>query len=161
MKINELSIVSDKNKLIIGIILILIGLVAPKFLNVHNVNTYDLLFNSIEKNDTGLLVLSALSVVFLNSIRGLPHYLGTFIVAESIRLEYEGKKIPYVKGFLSIIIIPLVYSSINIIHNIKYDLSIPAFIVIFAIMLLEYMDITEVSIPKKAIIIILFLEYSG
>ena len=157
MKINELSIVSDKNKLIIGIILILIGLVAPKFLNVHNVNTYDLLFNSIEKNDTGLLVLSALSLVFLNSIRGLPHYLGTFIVAESIRLEYEGKKIPYVKGFLSIIIIPLVYSSINIIHNIKYDLSIPAFIVIFAIMLLEYMDITEVSIPKKAIIIILLL----
>lgn len=157
MKIKEFSIVSDKNKLIIGIILILIGLIAPKFLNVHNFNTYDLLFSSIGNNDTGLLVLSALSLVFLNSIRGLPHYLGTFIVAESIKLQYKGKKIPYVKGLISIIIIPLVYSSINIIHNIKYDLSIPAFIVIFAIILLEYMDITEISILKKAIIIILLL----
>ncbi|MDD2446328.1 MAG: HAMP domain-containing sensor histidine kinase [Tissierellia bacterium] len=157
MRINKVSIIFDKNKLIIGIVLIFLGLIAPKFVNVHNFNAYDLLFKSIEKNDTGLLLLSASSLVILNCIRGLPHYLGTFIVAESIKLEYKDKKIPYVKGFIAIIIIPLVYSSINIIHNIKYDLSIPAFIVIFAIMFLEYMDISEVSILKKAIIIVLLL----
>lgn len=151
------SINIDKRSLIIGSFLILIGISAPIFINVYNFKIYDFLYGSMEKKDQGLLMIAAIRLVLLNGIRGLPHYLGTFIIAEATDIKIYGKNVPHIKGLVALIIIPLVYSLINTIHNIKYDLGVPAFIVIFAIMYLEKMDYSNISFIKKATIIVFLL----
>lgn len=147
----------ERRKLIVAIILIIIGISAPIFVNVDNFKIYDLLYKSLRDSDKELLLLSSIRLVLLNGIRGLPHYLGTFIIAESIDIKIKGKSIPHIKGIIAVIIIPLVYSAINKIHNIKYDLGVPAFIVIFAIFYLEKMNYSKISFLKKSIIIISLL----
>lgn len=147
----------DKKKLLIGILHILLGVSAPMLINVHNFKIYDFLYKSLENYDQGMLMLAAIRLVLLNSFRGLPHYLGTFIIAESTDITVKGKNLPHVKGFIALIIIPLVYSAINTIHGIKYDLGVPAFITMFSIIYLEKMNYSKISFLKKAFIIILFL----
>ena len=151
------SINIGKKNLIIGGFLIFLGISAPVFINVDNFKIYDLLFKSLEKNDQGLLMLAAIRLVLLNGIRGLPHYLGTFIIAEATDVKINEESVPHIKGLIALIIIPLVYSLINTVHNIKYDLGVPAFIVIFAIMYLERMDYSKIPFFKKATIIIFLL----
>lgn len=151
------SIDIEKKSLLIGIVLIILGISAPIFVNVNNFKVYDFLYESLEKNHQGLLMLGAIRLVLLNGLRGLPHYLGTFIIAESTDVKINEVSVPHIKGLVALIIIPLVYSAIHSIHNIKYDLGVPAFIVIFAIMYLEKMDYNKISFIKKAIIIILLL----
>lgn len=153
----EISINIGKRDLLIGSILILLGISAPLFINVSNFRIYDFLYESLDKNNQGLLMIAAIRLVLLNGIRGLPHYLGTFIIAESTDLKINGKSVPHIKGLIAVVIIPLVYSTIHTIHDIRYDLGVPAFIVIFAIMYLEKMDYSKISFLKKAIIIILLL----
>lgn len=140
-----------------GIILVLVGIIAPFVINVQNFGIYDMLSSSVRNNDKSELVMAAFRLVILNSIRGLPHYLGTFLIAESIDISLKGKKIPHVKGVIAIIIIPLVYALIHQIHDIRYDLGIPASIVIFSIILLEKLNFSTVNIFKKSAIIILLL----
>ncbi len=157
MRKSQLSIKIEKKNIILGMMLISLGIVLPVFFNVYNFGIYDMLSESLSQNDKGLLLGAAIRLVVLNSLRGLPHYLGTFIIAESTDLSYKGKRVPHFKGLFALLIIPLVYTIINTAHNIKYDLGVPAFIVIFAIMYLEKMDFTEISLQKKTFIIILLL----
>ncbi|WP_051541815.1 sensor histidine kinase [Clostridium lundense] len=140
-----------------GIILILVGIIAPIIINVQNFGIYNLLFSSIRNNDKSELIIAAFRLVILNSIRGLPHYLGTFLIAESIDVSMKEKKVPHVRGAVAVIIIPLVYVVIQQIHDIRYDLGIPASIIIFSIVLLEKLNFSTVNIFKKSAIIILLL----
>lgn len=154
---NSFTVKFEKQNIILGIILIFLGIIFPLFFHVHNFRIYDLLFKSLHNRDKGALLLAAFKLVSLNSIRGIPHYLGTFIIAESTDLSLRGRRVPHFKGLFALLIIPSVYSTINRAHNIRYDFGVPALIVIFAIMYLEKMDFTNISLPKKAFIIILLL----
>ena len=157
MKNLPVDIEYNKKSVILGLILILLGLSAPFFLNVENFRVYDILFKSLEERDKSLLLVAGLYLVVLNGIRGLPHYLGALLISESLEIRYKGNKIPYIKGIVAVMIIPLVYYLIDIVHNIKYDLGVPAFIVIIGIFFIEKMDFSKISFLKKALIIILLL----
>lgn len=157
MVINKYEINVDKNNFLIGCLLILLGVSAPLMLNVNNFGIYEMLYKSLDLNNQGFLILAAIRLVILNGIRGLPHYLGTFIIAESIDIKVKGNNLPHIKGLIALIIIPIVYAAINSIHGIKYDLGAVAFIVIFAIIYLEKMDFSRISLLKKAIIITILL----
>lgn len=147
----------NKKSVIVGLILILLGLSAPFFLNVENFRVYDILFKSLEERDKSLLLVAGLYLVVLNGIRGLPHYLGALLISETLEISYKGNKIPFIKGIVAVMIIPIVYYLIEIVHNIKYDLGVPAFIVIIGIFFIEKMDFSKISFLKKALIIILLL----
>lgn len=153
----RLSINTNKRNLIIGFALIVLGISAPIFINVHNLKIYHVLIESLNKDHQGLLLIAAYRLVVLNSLRGLPHYLGTFIIAESTEFKVNDVSLPHMKGLLALVIIPSVYSAVNVIHGIKYDLGVPAFIVIFSIMFLQQADYSQVSLVKKSMIIVLFL----
>lgn len=77
---------------ILGLILVIIGIWAPDFINIENFKIYDLIRNSITERDKSLLIMASFRLIILNSIRSLPHYLGTFIIAESIELMLNEKK---------------------------------------------------------------------
>lgn len=153
----RLSINTNKRELIIGFVLIVLGISAPVFINVNNLKIYQVLIESINKDQQGLLLIAAYRLVILNSLRGLPHYLGTFIIAETTEFKVNNVSLPHLKGLLALIIIPAVYSTINVIHGIKYDLGVPALIVIFTIMYLQKADYSQVGLFKKSMIIVLFL----
>lgn len=141
----------------LGFILVIIGILAPDFINIENFKIYDLISNSITERDKSLLIMASFRLVMLNSIRGLPHYLGTFIIAESIKLILNGRRISLLKNILVIVIIPVVYMIINVIHHIRYDFGIPALMVILVILFLEKLDFSTISIFKKSVIVTLLL----
>lgn len=151
------SVKVRKRQLLLGAFLVLSGIFAPMALNIGNFGINELLHESIVKADTGKLILAAFKLVILNSIRALPHYLGAFIIAEAITVVYRGRNLNWMKGFLAILIIPVVYRLIYYIHGFNYDFGIPAFLALMSIILIENLNYSNISIAKKSFIFILML----
>ena len=151
------SIQIKRKNLLFGIFLVVIGILSPSMINVKNFEIYNLLHKSIEYSDNGILIIAAFKLVMLNSIRALPHYLGTFIIAESINVKMK-KVIEVCTDEIAVTsIIPSVYKIIYLIYGISYDLGVPAFMTICSIIYLEKLNFSTISLPKKSIIIILLL----
>lgn len=157
VQIKKIQMQINYKEAFLGLILVVIGIVAPCFINIENFKIYHLIESSIAQKDKSLLVIASFKLVMLNTIRSLPHYLGTFIIAESIKLILNGRRISLVKNIFLIVIIPAVYMIINIIHHIRYDFGIPALIVILLILFLEKLDFSTISIFKKSVIVTLLL----
>lgn len=103
------------------------------------------------------VLLAAFKLVILNSIRALPHYLGAFIIAESITVSVGGKPFNWLRGLVAILIIPLVYKLIYFIYGFNYDFGMPAFIALLSIILIENLNYSNISIAKKSVIFVLLL----
>ncbi|WP_315121471.1 HAMP domain-containing sensor histidine kinase [uncultured Clostridium sp.] len=146
-----------KKGIVLGFVLMIVGIIAPFIINVYNFRIYDLLSSSITNNDKSELIIAAFRLVILNSLRGIPNYLGAFLIAESTSLKYKEVDIHYVKGCIAVILIPVVYTIINRIHNIHYDLGVPAITIMFAIVFLEKLNFSTVNFFKKSSIITLLL----
>ncbi|MBU5269908.1 sensor histidine kinase [Clostridium cochlearium] len=157
MNNESFRILIDKKRFHSGIILIIFGVILPFFMNVNNFKIYELLLYSISTGDKSMLVIAAFRLVILNTIRGIPNYLGTFIIAESIEVYIKEKNITVVEGIIAITLIPLLYKLINDIHNIRYDLGIPASIVIISIILLKKFNFFTISFFKKSLVMVLIL----
>ena len=149
--------ISNKNKFIIGILLIFIGLFLPFFLKVETFKIVENTYNSVVLKNDFLLINAATCLVLLNSLRALPHYLGAFFIGESLTSEKNIKLSKYIKIFSICLIIPTVYFLIFLIHNIKYHLGIPALTLILIIGFLGSKNYNYVSNFKKIILIILVI----
>ncbi|MGE5676791.1 MAG: sensor histidine kinase [Pseudomonadota bacterium] len=152
-----LSIKIFKKQVFLGMFLVLAGILAPVVFNVGNFEINELMKASIIEMDTGKLILAAFRLVALNCIRALPHYLGAFIIAESITVAFRGKNLNWLRGFFAILIIPVVYRLIYYIHGFNYDLGIPAYIALMSIIIIENFNYSNISIIKKSFIFILML----
>lgn len=155
--IDRIKIQIEKHNAAIGILLVLLGIAAPLIINVKNFKIIPLLESSILDTDSGKLILAAFKLVMLNSLRALPHYLGAFIIAESIMITLNEGITYWLRGFVALIIIPSVYKIIFWIYNIDYDFGIPAFTVVLSIILIEYLNFANISLLKKSLIVILLL----
>jgi hypothetical protein len=90
-----LSISVQKRKVLMGAMSVSMGILAPMVFNINNFEIHKLLRESITDLDTGKLILAAFKLVILNSIRALPHYLGAFIIAESITAAFMGRTLKF------------------------------------------------------------------
>ncbi|NLU09886.1 MAG: HAMP domain-containing histidine kinase [Tepidanaerobacter acetatoxydans] len=151
------KIVWDLKRIVLGIFLVILGVMAPYIINVYNFGIYDLLASSIREQDKNDLIIAAFKLVILNSIRCLPHYIGTFIISESIAVYLKDKILSFINSGIVLIIIPTVYHMINHVHGIHYDLGIPALIVVIIMISLKKLDLKTVSTFKKTIVIVLVL----
>jgi len=155
--LDRIRINIENNNLLVGFLLVLLGIAAPLIINVDNFGILPLLESSILNSDSGDLLLAAFKLVILNSLRALPHYLGAFIIAESIIITLNGSITYWLRGFVALIIIPSVYKIIFWIYNISYDFGVPAFIAVFSIILIEYLNFSNISLLKKSLIVVLLL----
>lgn len=155
--LRRINIDFEKRKTLIGVILVFLGLTAPLIINVSNFGIIPLLENSILNSDTGDLMLAAFKLVILNSLRALPHYLGAFIIAESVIITLNGSITYWLRGFVALIIIPVVYKLVYYIYNIGYDFGVPAVVAVFSIIMVEYLNFSNISLLKKSLIVILIL----
>ena len=71
-------------ELIIGLALIAVSLVMPRLINVETLPVTDYLFQALENTEKTDLLFSAMMLVVMNAVRGLPYYLGSFFVGESL-----------------------------------------------------------------------------
>ena len=74
----------NRKLLAVGVILLALGILAPAFLTVDNFSIYPTLRQAVYKNEKIYVLLAALKLVALNSLRAVPHYLGAFFLAEAI-----------------------------------------------------------------------------
>lgn len=155
--VRRLKIDLEKRNAYIGILLVFLGIAAPLIINVNNFEILQHIEDSILDSDSGKLLLAAFKLVILNSLRALPHYLGAFIIAESVIVSLDESIIYWLRGAAALIIIPFVYKIIFLIYNISYDFGAPAFIAVFSIILVEYLNFSNISLLKKSLIVILLL----
>ena len=106
--IDRIKIQIEKHNAVIGILLVLLGIAAPLIINIENFKILPLLDSSILDTDSGKLILAGFKLVILNSLRALPHYLGAFIIAESVIITLDGSITYWLRGFVALIIIPSV-----------------------------------------------------
>lgn len=151
------SVAVRKRKVILGVFLVFLGILAPLVVNVSNFGINDLLHRSITEMDSGKLVLAAFKLVILNSIRALPHYLGAFIIAESITVAFLGRTLNWLRGLVAIMIVPIVYRLVYYFYGFSYDFGVPAFIALLSIIFIENLNYSNISIGKKSFIFILLL----
>ncbi len=153
-----LSLISlDRRELLTGIFLISLSFIMPLFFNVYNFSVLDSMFRGLIQNDKTDLVAAAIKLVALNSVRGIPHYVGAYFVGESLSLRWRGKRAWPINSLLILIILLLSYQSIEILHNIRYDFGIPAVLVCFFVLFFRNVHYRYISLFKKATMIVLVL----
>lgn len=140
----------------IGLGLIFLGISMPLFINVKIMGIYSDLNKSVIQNEKLYLITAALKLVFLNSIRAFPHYLGVFFIAESVDTTL-GNRVRIVKPLVAFTLIPLVYYLIELIYSIKYDFGIPAVLIIVMVIVLDKIGFDVINLYKKALLIFMII----
>lgn len=127
----------------------------PSIIVENDLGILNLISESAFKNDSGVLLLAAIRLVFLNTVRAVPHYLGTFIIINEIKKQYKDPSPVLV--YSPFLLIPVVYILINQIYLIDYDFGVPAYLSIILILII-YMFTKEIKdYTAKFIIIFLFI----
>lgn len=145
---------SKINTFFYGLILIFIGITLPYYVTEETFNVYYYLKQSLIYEDSGLLIISALMLIILNSLRALPLYIGSFIIVSSLKkdkfnLVIETILITFFLGFC--------YKMIEFFYDVTYDFGMPSFIVIIAIIILDRFELINVNLLKKILVITLIL----
>ncbi len=148
----------NKKKFFSGCVLLLLGICMPYFLTINMWNIPEKAYDAIVTQDKLELWTAGMKLGALNSIRAFPHYFGAFIIAESIELDSDHKITKWLKSAIVFCIIPLIYTIISAVHQIKYDFGIPALSLIILLILLGKNDYNYVSLWKKAMLILVFLS---
>ena len=147
----------DRKEFLTGMLLISLSFIMPLLFNVHNFSILDAMFRGLAQNDKTDLVAAAVQLVALNSIRGIPHYVGAYFVGESLSLRWRGRRAWPVNSLLILIILLLSYQGIELVHQIRYDFGIPAVLVCFFVLFFRNVHYRYISLFKKAAMIVLVL----
>lgn len=154
-----IEITYNKKTLILGVLLLLYALLCPLFLTEHTLRIYSTFRQALGEDKISLLFLCVLKVVFLNCLRSIPNYLGSFILTESLDISQNGKKLSFLSNLIPLCIIPSIYFLIEPLYGIKYSFGSPAVLLVFYVLTLSHLNLFSVSLPQK--IITLTTPYMG
>ena len=113
-------------ELILGFCLLGLSFFMPVMFTVVNFGVLDSLRRALSDWDQIILMLSALQLIALNSLRTLLHYIGAFFIAESLEFR-KGKRVFWELNTLLVLIVLLVaYWGIDWLHGVHYDFGLPA-----------------------------------
>ena len=116
----------DRKEMMIGLALIALSFLMPVLFTVQNFQVREYMHLALEKQDNTDLMVAALRLVMLNALRAAPHYIGAYYIAESVELYRRGKKSWIPNACMILLILPLVYEGIGLVHGIRYDFGLPA-----------------------------------
>ncbi len=138
-----------------GLGLVLLGLLAPAVLSVKGFGIFPLLERSIVHGSSGALLSASLKLVALNTMRALPLYIGTLLLAQGIGTFRSGA--PRILLVLPLAVIPAAYEVIKLIYGIAYDFGIPAISLTLAIILMSRMESMTRKVLHKIPVLALLL----
>lgn len=143
----------NKTLLVQGGILTLLGIAGPFLLPARFPGIYDSLIRAMEGDSAGYLVLAAVKLVCLNVIRMIPHYLGAFLINESMHVYIRGKRHFEFNVAMTFALIIAVYETIYCIHRARYDFGFPAVMTVSLVLLLSYLNLFSVSMFNKGFLV--------
>lgn len=136
-----------------GCILAMLGILGPKLIAEKGLGIYEDLTFAMMEECGGALCLAAVKLVCMNVVRMIPHYLGAFLLNDSVHVFLFGKRRFSVNVIFSLSLIVLIYDLIYRIYGIRYDLGFPAFLTIGFVLLLSHMDLFSVSMIHKLLLV--------
>lgn len=139
--------------LVEGLALACLGIAGPALIKEQRLQIYASLTDSMMQESSYMLLIAATKLVLMNVIRMLPHYLGAFLINESVSVYVKGKKRFALNVLFTLSMIMLIYDAIYRIYGIKYDLGIPALITVAVVLVLSYMDLFSVSMLNKTLLV--------
>lgn len=145
--------ISNRPLFYIGVVLVLFGIAAPSFWTVYNFGVYADLSLAPAQGEKFFILTACFRLLMLNILRGLPHYLGAFYMADALTFHWGKKEVPLLRILIIIPTILLVYQLIEQIYGIYYDFGVPAMLIIILMFVLIKIDFTMVSPLKKALMI--------
>ncbi|MCI8869690.1 MAG: HAMP domain-containing histidine kinase [Lawsonibacter sp.] len=151
----------DTRELSIGAGLVLFSFLMPLMFNVDNFFVLRSLSRALRLGEKTDLMVAAVQLVALNSIRGIPHYVGAYFIGESVEFRIEGRgegrSAWLINSLLIILTLQVTYWGIGEVHRIHYDFGLPAFLVCSFVLLFRRLDYQYIALYKKALLIVLFL----
>lgn len=154
----SLQLVSvDRTELTTGITLIGVTFFMPLVFNVHNFGVIISIMQALRDAEKIDLIAAAMKLVALNSLRGIPHYVGAYFVGESLSFRWRGHRAWPLNSLMILIILLLTYQGIGFVHDIHYDFGIPAVLVCFFVFFFRKVHYRYLSLQKKASMIALVL----
>lgn len=136
-----------------GCVLTVLGIMLPAIIMESRLGIYDTLRIAMLTDSSMHLLTAAIKLVMMNVIRAIPHYLGAFLINESVQIYVKNKKRFTLNVIFTICLIMLVYKIIDLIYGIRYDFAIPAMLIVGFVLLLSYMNLFSVSMINKVLIV--------
>ena len=152
-KLGGLEIRYNRILLIQGLVLYLIGLLGPRVLPAGSFHIYMDLTSAMPKEHCVGLLTAALKLVLMNVARMIPHYLGAFLMNESVHFYRGGKRTFIYNIILTFGLILLMYQMIYLLDRVRYDFGFPAFLTVCFVLLLSYMNLFEVNMWNKIVLV--------
>ncbi|KGX90645.1 sensor histidine kinase [Pontibacillus marinus] len=116
------------------VFLILLGISMPLWLGADETGLTSMM-DDLSRDPTGnTLMLTAFVLVMLNTVRALPHYLGSLLLGDELAKKLNKPWLTFIVPFF---IIPLVYITINLYNPLNYDFGGPALLLLISIVLLH------------------------
>ena len=139
----------DRKELYLGIALLVVSLMMPLLFHVRNFGVRDAILEALRKTEKTDLIAAAVRLVALNSLRGLPHYVGAYFIGESLAFGWGKRRAWPLSAAIIPVVLLMVYYSIEKIHGIRYDFGVPAILACFFVLLLRSMNFRYLSLWKK------------
>ncbi len=145
---------SDNQKIVLGFIFIVAGLLLPRIIQPQIAILVGDLQRSIITSDVGLLLLATNKLVFFNTLRHSPVIIGTFLFGEGLSSKFKLNRLVFL---LTLALIPLVFRAISFIYDIQFLFTRSSLITVLVILVLYFLTHRIRTITIKTIIIFLFL----
>ena len=141
----------NDQELMLGVCLIGLSFFMPVMFTVVNFGVLDSLRRALVGWDEVELMLAALQLITLNSLRTLMHYIGAFFIAESLEFR-KGKRVFWEMNVLLVVVVLLVaYWGIDWLHGVHYDFGLPAVLVMGTVILIYKLDYQYIAMGKKVL----------
>ena len=144
----------DKTKLLQGLCLAARSIALPGILKTTSFSIESALDIYVKTGNTYYLMISAAQMVLINCIRAIPQYMGAFLMSESIRMVYRGKRFLIFNFLLTYLVLFLVYRGIYFIHGIRFDFGLTAHIMILSVFALTYLNLFSIPLSNKIFVLI-------
>ena len=146
----------DHREMLIGLALIGLSFLMPVLFTVQSFRVQEYMYRALEDLEQTDLMVAALRLVMLNALRAAPHYIGAYYIAESIQLYWGGKKSWVPNSCIILLILPLVYEGIDLVHGIRYDFGLPALLLSLCVAFFRRLDYQYISLTKKTLMLLIF-----
>ena len=146
-----------KRELILGIGLFAVGMILPAVLNVGLFRIYETLADSLRRENVTELILTAVKLVLLNIVRGVPLYVGALFIGDSFRREQNRLRDTLLNAAVIVLLMILGYVLIGFWYDVHYDFGVPAVIMTVFLILFGRLDFRYVQLLKKSLSVSFFL----
>lgn len=140
---------------LLGLFFIAMALLAPAVLSVKAFGIFPLMERSLVEGSSGALLMAAFRLVALNTLRALPLYSGTLLLAQGLGMLQGG--FSRILWGVPLVIIPVAYEVIKRLYGVTYDFGIPAISLTLAILLMTRLENMTRKTVHKILVLALLL----